>query len=429
MRKTGGIDLIEAKFLDMGGVLRGRLFPSNRLQNLVRNGFGFDGSSVGFVGIQDSDMVAIPDVSTKRILPCNDGRILLFICDILQRGKPFDGSTRFLLRKELKELPYKVLMGPEIEFYALRSGNQVDTATYMASYPQDTFEPFKRKLLPKLQELGLEIEFAHHEVGPGQHEIILQSDNPTEMADKIVLYKYILRVLAREDGFDVTFMPKPFPQYAGNGMHVHMSLWDKENIFYDHDGGNKISQKGRYFIGGLLEFYSEIALATNSTVNSYKRLVPGHEAPVYITWGVGNRSTLIRIPNYSTEKQRLRVEVRTPDSLSDPYLAFLSIIRAGMEGIKKKIEPPEPCETNVYNLPLSKIKKSGVRTLPKNLLEAIRQARDGRILKEILGKHFERFIGLKENEWDEYSKYSKKNGGKPSAISVAKWEWDRYFFT
>lgn len=424
MGSRDSTELFEAKLIDFGGVVRSRLFPRRRLRSVLSNGFGFDGSSVGFVDIEDSDMVAKPDKKSKRILPSQNGNILLFMCDLLHKGKPYEGSTRYLLKKELSLSKYKIQMGPEVEFYVLRDGKRIDDGSYMVSHPHDAFETFKRSLLLKLQRIGLDIEVSHHEVGPSQHEIIMKSGSPLEMADRVILYKYILRVLCRENGYDVTFMPKPFQRFAGNGMHVHLSLWERNNLFYNGNDGNGISQKGRYFIGGLLEFYPEIALATNSTVNSYKRLIPHHEAPVYVTWGFGNRSTLVRIPNYGLRSDSLRVEVRSPDSLSDPYLAFASIIKAGVEGIKKKIEPPEPCSTNVYKLSRSEIRDLRIKTLPKSLIQAVEYATNGRILKELLGKYFERFVHLKQKEWKDYLS---NNGGRDRPFFIEEWELKKYF--
>jgi len=426
--KESGVEYVEAKFLDLNGILRSRTFPVERY-DAIKDGYGFDGSSVGFVDISDSDMVAKPIEETCRIMSCDGFKTAIFLCDLYKDDKPFDFSGRNILKNLLKTIPYTVFKGPEIEFYLTKNGRPLDEATYMCSNPNDMGESFKKQFMKELNKSnsGLSIHVAHHEVGHSQHEFELQYDEPVKMIDNTILFKINLRNFAKKEDLEVSYMPKPFLGRAGNGMHYHISLWkDGEPLFFKDD--NELSDVGKNFIAGILEFSQEILLMTNGTVNSYKRLVLGHEAPVYVVWGHSNRSALIRIPKYKKfEPKTARIEVRTVDALNDHYLAFAALIKAGMIGIKKELEPPKRYQSSTYNLKRDECKKLGIKVLPRNLNEAIEEAKNGTILKELLGPLFDRFIKLKQDEWHDYTIFLDKKGMSHDTEEVTEWEVKRYF--
>jgi glutamine synthetase len=426
---TNGIRFVETKFLDFNGILRSRTFPVNRYLNSIRsNGFGFDGSSIGFFPIEDSDTVAIPIEETMRMSPCKTTAFVF--CDIQKNGKQFQGFGKNILENLLKEIPYKVLVGPEVEFYLTKSLKPIDDAGYMHSSPMDTGEVFKKEVLDFLLETNsdLNIHVAHHEVGPSQHEVELKYDEPIRMIHKLLSYRYILRKFAEERNLEVTYMPKPFFRKAGSGMHFHISLWnDEKNLFYKNE--NDISDTAKQFIAGILYHSREISLVTNGTVNSYKRLVKGHEAPVFCVWGFSNRSALIRIPKYRRfEPSSTRIEVRSLDGLNDPFLTCAALIRAGINGIKRELEAPKSFQGNAYKLDEKDIENNGVKMLPKNLSESIEEAKNGTILKEVLGNMFEKFIKTKEKEWKEYCKYLKERDLPLGTKDITNWELIKYFY-
>lgn len=435
-KRLADIDFIEAKFLDLSGRLKSRLFPGERLGELIRNGFGFDGSSIkGLVEIQSSDMIAMPDITSIKILPRDvfDWNVAIMVCDIVNNGKLFEGSSRYVLKKVLEELKDQGMIcyvGVEPEFYILKEEFLVDQGGYMDSSPIDEMEDFKKEFIRLLGSMGFEIEVAHHEVGPSQHEITFKFDDILATADKVVIYRYIAKEFARRKGFNITFMPKPFYGKAGNGMHVHMSLFsDGKNLFYDPHSKDCVSDVCKQFIAGILKFSKEIALVVSPTVNSYKRLVPGYEAPIYTCWGFGNRSALIRIPNYRITPESLRIEFRCPDPSCDPYLAFAVILKAGLEGIKKKLKPPLPVDKNVYELGEEERKKLRIDTLPRSLEEAIRLAKNSVILGDTLGKEtLAKFIDLKLKEWREYCKEVEKENKDKKTVEVTEWEIKKYLF-
>ncbi len=414
-----GVKFVEVGFLDFHGNLRSRTFPIQKFEKVLEEGYGFDGYSVGYLSIEDSDLVAKPDPSSFYVYEVGGVKIAFFHCDLYKDGKPLEIYPRYMLRKMESKVPYKALVGPEVEFYVLGEGERKDSGFYMASHPEDTLELLKRELLIELAKIGIEVEVMHHEVGPGQHEITFPAKTPLEMADLVVFYKKFLKTFFNVRGYKVTFMPKPFEGLAGNGMHVHLSLWrDGENVFYD-DG---LSEEALHFIGGLLKYAPFICVYTNSTVNSYKRLVPGFEAPVYLVWDWGNRSALIRVPTYRKfNPENSRIEYRAPDSSGNLYLTFAAILRAGLKGIEEKVEPGENFNDNAYK----KEYADKLNVLPKSLYEAIELSKASDLMD---GKIKEKYLRLKLKEWRDYEEYINSNGLNIDTLKITEWELAKYFY-
>lgn len=417
--KNAGVKFAEIGFLDFHGDLRSRTFPIDKLEEVLEEGYGFDGYSVGYLSIEDSDLLAVPDPSAFYIYEVNGIKIVFLHCDLYKDGKPLEIYPRYILKRIEKEAPYKALIGPEVEFYVIDKNGGKNNGFYMASHPEDSLELLKRELLLEMSKIGIEVEVMHHEVGPGQHEITLPARSPVEMADLIVFYKKFLKTFFGLRGYKVTFMPKPFEGLAGNGMHVHVSLWkDGKNLFYD-DG---LSEQALYFIGGLLKYAQSISVYTNPTVNSYKRLVPGFEAPVHLVWDWGNRSVLIRIPVYKKLNSRnARIEYRAPDSSGNIYLTFAAILEAGFKGINEKINPGGNFNDNAYKPEHA----HRLNTLPKSLHEAIEMAKNANLMEDRVK---EKFLKLKLKEWKEYEKYINGNGLDTSTLKVTEWELAKYFY-
>ncbi len=417
--KKDGVKFAEIGFLDLHGNLRSRTFPMDKLEKVIEEGYGFDGYSVGYLNIEDSDLLAIPDSKAFYVYEVNGVKIVFLHCDLYKDGKPLETYPRYILKKMEEKNPYKALMGPEVEFYVLSGDGKKDNGFYMASHPEDALELLKRELLIEMAKIGIKAEVMHHEVGPGQHEITLPARSPVEMADLVMFYKKFLKTFFNLRGYKVTFMPKPFEGLAGNGMHVHVSLWKNgKNIFYD-DG---LSEKALYFIGGLLKYAPSISVYTNPTVNSYKRLVPGFEAPVYLVWDWGNRSVLIRIPTYRKLSSRnARIEYRAPDSSGNIYLTFVAILEAGIKGIENKIEPGENFNDNAYKPEHAQ----RLSTLPKSLYEAIEKAENSNLIESRVK---ERYLKLKLKEWKEYEKYIGGNGFDVNTLKITEWELAKYFY-
>ncbi len=413
------VDFIELGIVDLAGRLKTRTLVNKNIEKILKDGIGFDGSSVGLTDIEDSDLLAIPDPNTLKIFFSNGHKIAFFLCDVYKDDKPLPYYPRHILKNILKEKNYKFKAGPEIEFY-VKKQNLSGNHEYMNPYPLDEIKPLKRILMKKLDEIGFDVKLEHHEVGDGQHEITLNHQDVLEMADNIIFYKYYLRTFFKENEKEITFMPKPFYWLNGSGMHIHFTLHNTngENLFSNN---GKLSENALKFIGGVLKYAREITLATNQTVNSFKRLVPGFEAPIYLSWGYGNRSALIRIPKYHRDKIN-RIEVRMPDPLCNPYLAIAAIYMAGLKGIEKNIIPPDPIQKNIYNM------KNELETLPSNLKEAIEEAEKGTILRKLLNDGFTRLISEKLNEWDNYTKYLKEKNIPENTTKVTEWEIKQYFY-
>lgn len=420
--KADNIKFIRLQFVDLHGIPKNVSIPCKlgNLEDLFTNGILFDGSSIaGFVGINSSDLVLKPDITTYSPLSWRpeESASCRFICDVYTPdGKPFAGDPRSILKKalaEIKEEGYTYNIGPEPEFFIVDTDDEGlpiphDNANYFDVEPVDKGTDFRREITTNLEELGFDVEASHHEVGPGQNEIAFKFDDALKTADAVVTFKQAIKAIVANmadfDGLDyrVTFMPKPFFGENGSGMHCHQSLFkDGENIFYDENSEDGLSQEAKWFIGGLIKHSAAMTAVTNPIVNSYKRLVPGYEAPVYISYGTSNRSTLIRVP--AARGKATRIEYRSPDPACNPYLAFTVMLKAGMDGIKNKIDPGEPIELNLYELSEEELEEHGIELLPSSLWEAYHTFEESELLKEALGEHiFNAFLESKYEEWDEY---------------------------
>ncbi|NLF46622.1 MAG: type I glutamate--ammonia ligase [Syntrophomonadaceae bacterium] len=423
------IRFIRLQFTDIMGVMKNVSITADQLEKALDGELMFDGSSIeGFVRIEESDMYLIPDLETFLILPWENrgnGKTARLICDIYNSdNKPFAGSPRYALQKclaEARELGYTMYVGPEPEFFMFQLdeyGQPTLTTNDKASYfdlpPVDKGEHARRDMVETLQGMGFEIEASHHEVAPGQHEIDFKYMEALKAADSIVTFRIVVRTVALEHGLHATFMPKPIYGIAGSGMHLHISLFkDGKNAFYDEKDPDGLSSTCRHFIAGILKHARAISAITSPTVNSYKRLVPGYEAPVYIAWSHRNRSPLIRIPARRGEGSR--IEVRSPDPTCNPYLGLAVLLKAGLEGIKNKEEPPAPVEQNIYEMDLGERKINNIHSLPENLYEAVNELAEDQLIQEALGQHiYSRFRLAKIKEWENYSS------------RVYDWEIDEY---
>jgi glutamine synthetase len=411
------IKFARLQFVDINGIPKNISIPfksDEDIENMFYDGMLFDGSSVdGFAEIQDSDLLMKPDPATFSLLPWRpeESGVCRFICDIYTPdGKPFDGDPRTVLRRsldKLKDKGYEYNIGPEPEFFIVdqdEEGNYIphDEAGYFEVEPIDKGTNFRRKITVDLEELGFEVEASHHEVAPGQNEIAFKFDKALKTADAVITFKQAIKAIVDNMGYMVTFMPKPFFGVDGSGMHCHQSLFKGDkNLFADENSETGLSKKALYFMGGLLKHSPALSAVVAPTVNSYKRLVPGYEAPVYIAYGLKNRSALIRIP--AARGKGTRIEYRSPDPSCNPYLAFTAMLEAGLDGIKNKIDPGEPAEFNIYELTKEKLEKKGINLLPTSLWEAYHAFEENDIIKNCLGSHIsEKFLESKYEEWDEY---------------------------
>lgn len=426
--KSKGIKFIEMWFTDILGRIKTFTITANELSEALDTGMGFDGSSVeGFARIYESDLIAKPDPSSFKILPYKENTAKM-VCDIYTPdGLPYEGDPRNCLKRNLEELKKfgfdEYFVGPELEYFYFKSNKipeVVDTAGYFDSMPgEDAGDSLRTKTIEYLEAMGIQAEYAHHEVAPSQHEIDLKYDSALKMADKVIAYKVVVKEVARQAGLYATFMPKPITGINGSGMHVHQSLFKEgKNMFFSEKDKYHLSDIAKYFIAGILKHCREICIVTNQWVNSYKRLVPGYEAPVYICWANKNRSALIRVPEYKPGKEKAtRIEVRFPDPACNPYLAFAVMLKAGLEGIKNKYPLPEPLEVSAYEMEEIERKARKIEELPGSLIEAIEIAEESKLLKETLGEHiFNKFLENKKIEWDNYR------------TRVTDYEINRYFY-
>ncbi len=430
-----GVRFLRLQFTDITGINKNVEVPSSQFEKALNGEILFDGSSVeGFTRIEESDMVLKPDFDTYRIDPfvseglggVDHGRVARLICNIYNPDDtPFEGCPRLALIRvceEAKKLGYESMTGPEAEFFLFRrseSGEATtethDAAGYFDLAPIDLGQMCRREIVLALERLGFEIEAAHHEVAPGQHEIDFKYGDAVATADNLTVFRHVVRRVARDMGLHATFMPKPIFGQNGSGMHVHQSLFKKgQNAFFDakaeHDGVSKIMQ---WYIGGLLEHARGFCAVTNPLVNSYKRLVPGYEAPTHLAWSMRNRSPLIRVP--ARRGVGTRCELRMPDPACNPYLAFAVMIASGLDGVKNKIEPPPPVSGNVYRMSARERGRLKIRALPGNLGEAIDQLEKDKVVQEALGAHIhEHYVEAKRAEWQEYIAH------------VHPWEVERY---
>lgn len=426
--KENDVRFLRLQFTDIGGIMKNLAVPISQLDKVLNGEIMFDGSSInGFVDISESDMYLVPDLNTFVIFPWRsaNGKVARLICDIyLPDGTPFPGCPRNNLKRVLQEahdLGYTMNVGPEAEFFLFLSDEKdhattqtQDEAGYFDLAPIDLGENARRDMDLTLEEMGFEIEASHHEVAPGQHEIDFKYGDALQVADAIMTFKLVVRSIAQRHGLHASFMPKPLFGINGSGMHTHQSLFkDGQNAFYDPNGPDQLSDTARYYMGGILKHARSFAAITNPTVNSYKRLVPGYEAPVNIAWSGANRSCLVRVP--AKRGASTRIEVRNPDPTCNPYLAMAVMLIAGLDGIKNKIEPPPPVDRNIYKMEESERMALGIGSLPGNLLEALHELDKNELVKSALGSHiYERFSTGKLVEWDEYN------------IQVTPWEVTSY---
>ena len=427
--KSNNIKTITLQFVDIFGVAKTCAIPARNLEDALDNGVGFDGSSVeGFARIYESDMRLVPDPSSFAILSplITDKKVATIFCDVYRpEGKPFEGDPRYVLRRNLEEakrMGYDFYVGPELEFFLFKLADGVepvpqDQGGYFDLAPLDLAFEVREEASAALEDMGIEVEMGHHEVAPGQHEIDFKYGDALHVADAVTTYKYVIKAIAKKYNLFASFMPKPLFGVNGSGMHVHQSLWSGDrNAFFDENEKYNLSKIAYHFIGGQLKYIKEIVSVLAPTVNSYKRLVPGYEAPVYICWARRNRSALIRVPEYFIGRGKsMRAELRCPDSSTNPYLAFSVMLKAGLEGIKNEIEPPDPVEEDVYEFDDAKLKDLYIDQLPGSLGEAIALTEKSTLVKEALGEHvFTRFIEGKKREWKEFS------------MAVTNWEWQKY---
>ncbi|MCX7716363.1 MAG: glutamine synthetase family protein [Endomicrobia bacterium] len=412
--KSKRIRFVEMWFTDILGRIKTFTITVNELPEALETGMGFDGSSVeGFARIYESDLIAKPDPNSFKILPYRENTAKM-VCDIYTPdGKPYQGDPRYCLKNNLQELKKfgftHYYVGPELEYFYFKSDKipeLLDKSGYFDSMPgEDAGVSLRTKTMEYLESMGIQAEYAHHEVAPSQHEIDLKYDNALKMADNVIVYKAVVKEVARQLGLYATFMPKPIAEVNGSGMHVHQSLFkDDKNMFFSPKDKYHLSDIAKHFIAGILKHCREICIVTNQWVNSYKRLVPGYEAPVYICWARRNRSALIRVPEYKPGKEKsTRIEVRFPDPACNPYLVFAVMLRAGLEGIKNKYPLVEPLEVSAYEMEEIERKAKKIEELPGSLIEAIEIAEESKLLKQTLGEHiFTKFIENKKIEWDNY---------------------------
>ena len=415
--KENDVKFIRLWFSDITGQMKGFTITIAELKHALEDGMGFDGSSIkGFARIDESDMIAVPDASTFMLLPYRpkEKSVAGMLCDIVNPDRsPYEGDSRFALKKILakaKEKGFIFYVGPELEFFIFKdekSTQILDEGGYFDITTLDAGNEVRREIILTLEEMGIDVEYSHHEVAPSQHEIDLRYTDALSMADIVMVYRMTLKEIAQKHGLYATFMPKPIYGVNGSGMHVHQSLFKGEkNAFFDPKDEYNLTETGKCYTAGILKHARETALVCNQWVNSYKRVVPGYEAPVYICWGRRNRSTLVRIPMYAPGKEKsTRIEFRSPDPACNPYLAFACMLAAGLKGMEEKYPLSEPLERDVFRLTDKEMKEMGVKCLPGSLIEAIEVAENSSFLKETLGDHiFSNLITAKKIEWDEYRK-------------------------
>ncbi|MGE5474013.1 MAG: type I glutamate--ammonia ligase [Ignavibacteriales bacterium] len=426
--KEQDVKFIRLQFTDIFGTLKNVSITSEQLQKALDNQCMFDGSSIeGFVRIEESDMYLRPDPNSFTIFPwrSQNGNVARLICDIYNPdGTPFEGDPRYILKRAIKEaedMGYTYYIGPECEFFLFLTdaeGNPTtithDNASYFDLGPVDLGENARRDMCVALEDMGFEIEASHHEVAPGQHEIDFKYEDALTAADNIMTFKLVVKTIAQRHGLHATFMPKPIFGINGSGMHTNQSLFKNgQNAFFDPNGPLKLSQDAYNFMGGLLKNIGSIIAITNPIVNSYKRLVPDYEAPVYIAWSGRNRSPLIRVP--ASRGNSTRLELRCPDPACNPYLALAAMLMSGLDGIKNKITPPESVDKNIFEMNKKEREELGIASLPKNLEEAIEELEKSPLARKTLGEHvFNRFLEAKKIECEEYR------------TQVHGWEVDKY---
>jgi len=440
-------DYVLLHFTDILGYLKGRTIPAEQAENAIAEGVPFDGSSmVGGTSIENSDMIMKPDLSTFTVYPYYfyDKSVASFLCDIREPdGKQFEIDSRNILRKATEKMltqGYQPTAAAELEFYLVQKNGQgeiepvenhlIDKQRYFDNTPgRDMTESYRMELSNALSTMGMTVERQHHEVGSAQNEITIRYSDPLTTSDNIMRHKFAAKAVAdKKGGWIATFMPKPWFGKAGSGMHIHIGLFNPktgENPFYDANGYAHISQRCRYFIGGLVEHAKALCAIVAPTVNSYKRLVPGYEAPVYLAWSQRNRSALVRVPAFSpTNGKEARIEFRCPDPLCNPYLAYTAVFEAGYDGIRKKIDPGDPVDANIYHLSKADQRRLGIKVLPASLKEALEEWKSDSICEKALGKELaEKYAEFKTQEWREYEPNIQDNTNQ-----VTAWEVQKYLY-
>jgi glutamine synthetase len=432
-----GIEFIRFWFTDIEGQLKSFAVGKEELEDAFEDGMGFDGSSItGFNAIEESDMIAMPDPDTYSVLPWRDdggqgkGNVARLFCDVLKPGgEPYEGDPRWVMRQALaraEEMGFDTFnLGPELEFFYFAADEVgenglptiLDKGGYFDLTTLDAASDLRRDTVNALKALGIPVEYTHHEVGPSQHEIDMRYAEGLRMSDNAMTYRIVVKEIAHTHGVYATFMPKPLFGENGSGMHTHQSLFSGDkNAFFDADDEHHLSDTAKAYIAGLLKHAREICALFAPNVNSYKRLVLGYEAPVYCAWSQRNRSALVRVPVYHPGKEKAtRAELRCPDPSCNPYLTFAAMLHAGLEGIEKGYELPEPMERNLYDLTHDERQAAGIEQLPETLGEAIEVLAESEVAKKALGEHvFPRYVDLKREEWEEYR------------VQVTRWELERY---
>ncbi len=433
--QENNVKFIRLQFTDINGRMKSFAIGAKFIEGAFKDGINFDGSSVtGYHAVEESDMICFPDPKTYAILPWREGDsaggTCRFICDVHRKdGKPFEGDSRFLLKKTLKlieeELGYTYFCAPEMEFFLLKQGTDdtkppgpIDLEGYFDLSPGDKAETLRREMVITLEKFGIPVEKVHHEVSRGQHEIDIQYTDGLQMADWAVTLKNVVKSIASAKNYQVSFMPKPYFGINGSGMHVHQSFSDKSgrNVFFkDDQEAGYLSDVAMHAIAGQLDLGRQMCAVLASWPNSYKRLVPGFEAPVYVAWGFVNRSPMIRVPNFGSSPKGARFEIRAPDPAGNPYLQFAVLAYTAYLGIKNKWNPPEKMDFNLFELSDEKRKEMGIKSLPGNLAEALHEFKYSKAMLDLFGPvGFENFYRIKINEWKQYS------------VQVHPWEWDRY---
>jgi glutamine synthetase len=426
------VEFLRLQFTDILGTTKNVSIPAEQAEKAFTEGIYFDGSSIeGFVRIQESDMRLKPDPTTYAVLPWRDGHSARLICDVINTstGEPFEGDPRRVLQNALDraaEHGLTVNAAPEPEFFLFEEDEDGrattktnDAGGYFDLAPKDLASDVRRDIIYGLEDMGLDVEASHHEVAQGQHEINFTYDDALTTADNVSTFRTVVRAIAAQHDLHATFMPKPIPRINGSGMHTHLSLFteDGENAFHDEDDEFNLSETAKQFTAGILEHAPALAAVTDPTVNSYKRLVPGYEAPVYVAWSDRNRSALIRKPAARVPAAS-RIEARFPDPSCNPYLAFAVLIHAGLDGIEKGLDCPDPIRENIYEFDEQKREEYGIDTLPTNLGEAVDALKEDEVVLDALGSHVsEKFIEAKESEFEDY------------LVDVSDWELDRYLET
>jgi glutamine synthetase len=420
--KETDVSFIQFWFTDVLGILKSFAVTPSELEEGLTEGMGFDGSSIqGFARIEESDMIAKPDPTTFQFLPWRPGDrpVARMFCDILEPdGSPYEGDPRYVFKRVLQKAAdkgYTFNLGPELEYFYFESNEGepkvIDRGGYFDARPLDMGSDLRRETIFALQDMGIQIEYSHHEVAPSQHEIDMRYDEGLKMADKTMTLRIVVKEIARKNGLYATFMPKPIFGENGSGMHTHQSLFTGDkNAFFDANDRYNLSAEGKSYIAGIMKHAREMAAITNQWVNSYKRLVPGYEAPVYVSWARRNRSAMVRVPMYKPGKeQATRIEFRSPDATCNPYLAFAVMLAAGLKGIEERYPLADPVEEDIYEMDEAARKKAGIDSLPGNLFEAIQEVEKSEVVRETLGEHiFNKFVENKKIEWDAYRTHVSK---------------------